>query len=397
MRDVLYLDTARLGRMSPRACRASIDFARLACEHGSTLYSDDFLRFGSQCLSDSQLGSYPGLDDWRGPEQLRQRLSSLAKLPNGLQTIFASRSANLMKLASMYLFRRCRRVMITDLTWPAYENILLHEMHQTGGSVQKVEVRSRLLRGEVSAVELIDLLGNEFIRCQCDGLFLPLVDNLGIRLPVSEITNHLRNLAELRFCVVDAAQAFENVPLGLDAGYCDFMIAGCHKWLCAHTPLGVGFFGRHSSQQSLSEALARWLQSGAVDDPLLVFSNELVTGLTNPFGETAPILPMLTANAAAVDAIGRMHNPSNFSRQAIHKAVSEAGWEIVSPESGFESQIILIRKKPSDCVKNLRRQLLENSVAATVYDDGIVRLAIPFGNFSERDRCQLYSALIAVA
>ncbi len=295
------------------------------------------------------------------------------------------------------LFRRCRRVMITDLTWPAYENILLHEMHQTGGSVQKVEVRSRLLRGEVSAVELIDLLGNEFIRCQCDGLFLPLVDNLGIRLPVSEITNHLRNLAELRFCVVDAAQAFENVPLGLDAGYCDFMIAGCHKWLCAHTPMGVGFFGRHSSQQSLSEALARWLQSGAVDDPLLVFSNELVTGLANPFGETAPILPMLTANAAAVDAIGRMHNPSNFSRQAIHEAVSEAGWEIVSPESGFESQIILIRKKPSACVKNLRRRLLENSVAATVYDDGIVRLAIPFGNFSERDRCQLYSALIAVA
>ena len=249
---MLYFDTARLGRMSPRACRASIDFARLSFEHGSTLYSDDFLRFGSRCLSDSQLGCYPGLDDWQGPEQLRRRLSSLAKLPIGLQTIFASRSANLMKLAAKFLFRRCRRVMITDLTWPAYENILLNEMHRSGCGVHKVAVRSRLLRGEVSAAELLDPLGNEFTGYNCDGLFLPLVDNLGIRLPVSEITHHLRNLAELRFCVVDGAQAFENVPLELEADYCDFMIAGCHKWLCAHTPMGVGFLGRLSSQDRKS-------------------------------------------------------------------------------------------------------------------------------------------------
>ncbi|MEQ1826055.1 MAG: aminotransferase class V-fold PLP-dependent enzyme [Pirellula sp.] len=382
--------------MSPRACRASIDFARLSFEHGSTLYSDDFLRFGSQCLSDSQLGCYPGLDDWQGPEQLRQRLSSLAKLPIGLQTIFASRSANLMKLAAKFLFRRCRRVMITDLTWPAYENILLNEMHRSGCGVHKVAVRSRLLRGEVSAAELLDLLGNEFTGYNCDGLFLPLVDNLGIRLPVSEITHHLRNLAELRFCVVDGAQAFENVPLELEADYCDFMIAGCHKWLCAHTPMGVGFLGRRSSQQSLSEALSRWLHSGAVDDPLIVFSNELVTGGVNPFGETAPILPMLTANAAAVDAIARVHKSAKDTRQAVQAVVLEAGWEVVSPQLVFESQIILIRKRFTSCVKNLRRRLLENSIAATVYDDGLVRLAIPFGDFPEYARRQLHSALVAV-
>jgi hypothetical protein len=271
-----------------------------------------------------------------------------------------------------------------------------HRVTRRDCSVHKVAVRSRLLQGGVSAAELIDHLGNEYTRSECDGLFLPLVDNLGVRLPVFDITRHLRNLAELRFCVVDGAQAFGNVPLELEADYCDFMIAGCHKWLCAHTPMGVGFLGRRSSQQSLSEALSRWLHSGAVDDPLIVFSDELVTGRANPFGETAPILPMLTANAAAVDAVARTHNSAKDTRHAVQAVVLEAGWEVVSPQLAFASQIILIRKKLTTCVKELRRRLLENSIAATVYDDGLVRLAIPFGDFPESARRQLHSALVAV-
>ena len=42
----LYLDTARLGRMSPRAQRAQFDFVRLAVEEGCTLYWERFLRHG---------------------------------------------------------------------------------------------------------------------------------------------------------------------------------------------------------------------------------------------------------------------------------------------------------------------------------------------------------------
>lgn len=128
----------------------------------------------------------------------------------------------------------------------------------------------------------------------------------------------------------------------------------------------------------------------------LFLANELETGHTNTFGETAPILPMLTANAAAVDAIERAQNSFGDSRDAILSVITEADWKIVSPPHAFKSQIILARKQIVSCANNLRRRLLEHGVAATVYEDGLVRFAVPFGDFSDFDRRRLHSALLAV-
>ena len=43
----LYLDTARLGLMSPSAQRLQIDFIRFAGGEGASLYWDQFLRGGT--------------------------------------------------------------------------------------------------------------------------------------------------------------------------------------------------------------------------------------------------------------------------------------------------------------------------------------------------------------
>ena len=55
----LYLDTARLGRMSPRAQRAQIDFVRLAGEEGCTLYWERFLRDGFGDLAPTHATALP--------------------------------------------------------------------------------------------------------------------------------------------------------------------------------------------------------------------------------------------------------------------------------------------------------------------------------------------------
>jgi hypothetical protein len=44
--DLLYLDTARLGRPSPRTVQAATDSLALAAEEGGSAYFDRFLRGG---------------------------------------------------------------------------------------------------------------------------------------------------------------------------------------------------------------------------------------------------------------------------------------------------------------------------------------------------------------
>ena len=62
MPDLLYLDTARLGRMSPSAQLSQIEFVRMSGEFGGSLYFERFLEHGS-----NELPFGPGeiLSRWR--------------------------------------------------------------------------------------------------------------------------------------------------------------------------------------------------------------------------------------------------------------------------------------------------------------------------------------------
>jgi len=75
----------------------------------------------------------------------------------------------------------------------------------------------------------------------CDGLFLPAVDHLGTRIPVAQIVRTIRRFGgEIRFIMIDAAQALGHVPLDDDWRVADFLVAGTHKWLGSYSTLGLG-------------------------------------------------------------------------------------------------------------------------------------------------------------
>ena len=52
MPATLYLDTARLGQMSPTALQTHCDFVRLMAEDPSSLYTEEFLCGGSAAVPD---------------------------------------------------------------------------------------------------------------------------------------------------------------------------------------------------------------------------------------------------------------------------------------------------------------------------------------------------------
>ena len=128
----LYLDTARLGRMSPRAQQAHVDFTRLAGEEGASWLFERFLRDGSDAGSDSFQSRYPGLACWKGVGTLKQDLRSLAGSDPELPVLMVNRSAQLMRFAARLLFQQCRNVLITDLVWPPYQKILEEEARRAG-------------------------------------------------------------------------------------------------------------------------------------------------------------------------------------------------------------------------------------------------------------------------
>ncbi|HEX4614248.1 MAG TPA: aminotransferase class V-fold PLP-dependent enzyme [Urbifossiella sp.] len=239
----LYLDTARLGRMSPAAQRAERALVSLAAEEGNSAYFERLVRHG---MRDGPLASetrYAGLGHWAGVGELKQSLRLLAGHRPDLPVLVAHRSAQLMKLAARVLFHACRNVLATDLGWPGYHDILGRAAGGTNRRVTAAEVRAEVLAGRLGEEELVDRVCDTFARGGCDGLFLSAVSNWGVRLPVEPIVRRLEASHRVWFVVVDGAQEFCHTPGRLGAEYCDLYLAGSHKWLGAHHPMGLGFYG----------------------------------------------------------------------------------------------------------------------------------------------------------
>ena len=205
MSDLLYLDTARLGRMSPAAQRAERALVTLAAEEGNSAYFERFVRHGSSACPLAAEGRYAGLEQWAGVGELKQSLRTLAGHRPDLPVLLAHRSAQLMKLAAQALFDSCRSVLVTDLGWPGYHAILDREARRANRSVTLVEVRAAALCGQLCEAELIDRLCAAFRRARCDGLFLSAVSNWGVRLPVERIVRRLEAAHRIGFVVVDGA------------------------------------------------------------------------------------------------------------------------------------------------------------------------------------------------
>ena len=161
------------------------------------------------------------------------------------------------------------------------------------------------------------LVCREYDGRRCDGLFLTAVSNLGVRFPVSRIVRRLETSCEVRFVVVDGAQDFCHASADLRDEYCDFYLAGCHKWLRAYYLLGLGFYGRRRSQGFIETTLAQLTATGEIDDPLLRFVASLETGSSPGYSETVNLGPLFACLGAVADeSAAPDHRPTFLSSAA---------------------------------------------------------------------------------
>ncbi len=403
MPKLLYLDTARLGQMSPGARRASFDFSRFAGEFGCSLYLSDFLKDGFEAWPGELREQFSSLSDWQGVAALKNRLRTLGQARPESNCVVAARSASLMTIAARLMFGLCRNVLTTDLSWKPYQRILQRHWKRSTGRATQMQLRRALFGCRASAEETVDLIARKFAQRRCDGLFLPLVDCFGVRLPIVEIVERIRSENELRFVVVDGAQAINHVPLRLNADYCDFLLAGCHKWLHSFTPMGVGFYGRARSKSYIRESIRRWQRKGEITDPLMSFAEELETGRNKRFGESVAVSSMITANAAVCDAVeGPKVNDEaiTHNRELIEStATSDGRWRLLTPGKATSHRIMMLQSRTESRTAfsdRLRGQFHLRGIAVSTYRGGRVRISLPATPLQSEHELQLKSAFESI-
>lgn len=404
MIGTLYLDTARLGQMSPAARDTYLDFVRLTAEEPSSLYFEKFLQHGCEAWPDSYRVRFAALEAWQGVAGLKQSLARLVGQPPDCRVLLANRSAQLMKLAARLLFRRCRNVLVTDFNWPSYQSILAAEATRTGNTITTVPVRETLLRDAMTKEQLVSFVAAKYTQARCDGLFLPAVSNLGVQFPIREIVRTIESQTQLRFTVVDAAQAFCHVPASSYA-VGDLIIAGCHKWLGAYQTMGMAFCPRERSRSFIDRTLRRMVDSFQIDDPLLRFSEQLETGRLDGYSETTNISPLFSC-CGAIDEV-----PAGGAEQAkqlrlrrrnadvLSDVATDSGWRPVRPATEFQTGILLF--KPNDrsvvfSAEFVRAGFQQHGIVLSAYDDGLIRLSMPESPLAEDAVAQIRQSLQSV-
>jgi len=393
----LYLDAARMGLMTPSAQLALQDFVRYQGENGCTLYFEQFLKDGWNAWSAESKRRFAGLHVWQGVRELAKSLRHVAAADDACRVLVASRTANLVSIATRVLFQNCRRVLLTDLTWPAYGRIAVRQASRLSGKITLLRLRRFIMEHKAAPEEVASQIAGAMQRRRCDGVLLPEVSHDGIRLPLQDLANTFREKNLTPMTVIDGAQAFAHVPIEQCLPTCDFYLAGSHKWLGAYLPLGIAFCPRQETRELFCHS------STKTDDPLLAFLQQMENRNKNRFSETVNLTPLFTCQAAITDL--RRDDRSIVADLAARRANAATllsalpgAWKPLLPADGFCCGILLLKAISSAfSMDEIRSRFLARGIALTAYEDGTLRLSMPNNPWTRVELQLLIAAFEGVA
>lgn len=371
--------------MTPAAKDAQLDFVRLSAEEPSSLYFEEFLRGGFEAWPSSYQERFPRLRTWTGVAGLKHSIRELDGAPDDWQVLLASRSLSLVQFASSCMFRVCRNVLATDLSWPTYEQAIEAKARRTGNRITTVPLRDDILYRGWTVDDVATYLNDAFSEHQCDGLFLAAVDHLGIRLPIRDIVEQIQQRAELRFCFIDAAQAFCHFALDDCLEFADFIVAGSHKWMGAYLPTGIGLFGQRRTREMIERRLRRLGRAHGSGDSLLRFTEQLDTGDLDGHSETANLTPLFAGAGAVSDQLKMFDRNEIEGSSLVDQALKQIprptdDWQPRQPHESFRSRIVLFEiwngKQRSLSPDAVRQSWLDSGCIVTGYQDGRARISL---------------------
>jgi hypothetical protein len=154
----------------------------------------------------------PNLRCWDGITGLKRRLGQFVNQPDGCPISFFSQSQTLIRFAADCLFRSAKRVLMTDLAWPAYLHLFQDTARKREASLHILQLEDLVFNDQIDASAVVDRLLHSYHAQGCDGIFLSDINYLGARLPVREFLNVIPK-DQQPFVVVDAPVRATTMPV----------------------------------------------------------------------------------------------------------------------------------------------------------------------------------------
>ena len=140
--------------------------------------------------------------------------------------------------------------------------------------------------------------------------------------------------------------------------------------------MAIGHFAKPSSRTFIRDAIDRHLADNPLADPLLRISQANAPQKS----ETVNLCPLFAAAGALEDAkTTQLEKNNDYSRSAMVDAVSATNWEMVSPNTDFNSQILMFKNSKIENAdpSQIRNTLNRLGVAASAYAGGVCRVSVP--------------------
>lgn len=402
----LYLDTARLGQACPASMQVQCEFAGLAA-YDPSFCSIGFLKHGAVEWPRSMQSDFPVLNGWQGVAHLKKLFAAAVGVEDSQRVFVANQTAKLVRIAARVMARQCHRVMTTDLSWPAWQSIVAEEAVRHGREIIQVSISDAVMQRRWTADDIVNQLASAYIEKRCDGLFLPAVSSLGILFPVTQLAEQLRGQSEVRFVLVDAAQAFGQIPLSSMTKCCDVLVTGCHKWLGAHLPMGVAVAGNSLAAEQFRCVVSGVDESRFCSDPLLLLTEQLQSDDVKRYAETVNIVPMLAASAALSSGqAAPVNSQSEFSQRLVNsdraaECLSGSSWSPVRLSQSARSAILLAASNHAAVQQTapdtLQTHFRNHGIALSAYQGGLLRMSMPLAIMQQSHLDFLSSAFHAVS
>lgn len=288
----------------------------------------------------------------------------------------------LMRFAARQLFRLCGNVLTTDMSWPAYQATLFDAAARANGTVTELPLRKLVFEHAIPVDEIASRIARCYDDNKCDGLFLPAVDHMGARLPIRQIVQVIKAKHEIRFVVIDGAQAVGHLPEINFFDNCDLFIGGVHKWIRAYNPMGFAIYGQRRSRDSVERAISKDLTKR---DPLSRFTSEIENESNSRYTETVSIAPMFSARGAINDqAASDESKQQQFDHQKrntdrVEGFAQESGWQALRPATFAQSGTLILqrRKRKLRHHDHLRQRFQEYGIVLSAYKDEQIRVSTP--------------------
>ncbi len=396
MTIVHYLDSARLGLMTPTARDRHRDLVEFAGKNAASAEMDRLIFQGGAHWPVDLQAEFPQLASFPGVHQLRDKLKLQLGCEQWQSILFGSSSDSHIRIAALLLFGPCERVLTTDLSWPVYRKVLQDFAKRFGRELVVLPIRKFIENDRPTINDVSLYVANKFVQHGCDGLFLTALSHDGVCFPAASVTESIREKSELFFSVIDGAQEYAQVEHGASVIASDLYLTSSHKWLGGYFPLSLAVYGRQRSASRIEHIVAELLESSSIDDPLLRLAWRAISGIDVASQSTANVAALFSCDGALDDLHSEIQQTGAPPRAIEHSDISfvlsqleNTIWTVKDLPEAYHSRTVLLESRglsPSIDGTVIRSAFAECGLAVTAYDTGQIRLSIPRDNWTSESQ-----------